>query len=128
MLFFTTLCLKEDSTHPDYVCRFNQSLYGLKQATRAWYSRFASHLLQLGFIEAETDTSLFVYHKGADMAYLLLYMDDIVLTASSLPILQRIISALKQEFPMKDLGRLHHFPACMFNTPPRASIFPSART
>ena len=53
MLFFTTLCLKEDSTHPDYVCRLNRSLYGLKQAPRAWYNRFASHLLQLGFIEVK---------------------------------------------------------------------------
>jgi hypothetical protein len=52
---------------------------------------------------------MFVYHKGAVMAYLLLYVDDIVLTASSLPTLRRIISALQQEFPMKDLGRLHHF-------------------
>jgi hypothetical protein len=109
----TVICTQptgfEDSTHPDYVCRLNRSLYGLKQAPRAWYSRFASHLLQLSFIEAKTDMSLFVYHKGADMAYLLMYVDDIVLTASSLPTLRRIISALQQEFPMKDLGRLHHF-------------------
>jgi hypothetical protein len=108
----TVICAQptgfEDSTHPDYVCRLNRSLYGLKQAPRAWYNRFASHLLQLGFIEAKTDTSLFVYHKGADMAYLL-YVDDIVLIASSLPTLRRIINALQQEFPMKDLGRLHHF-------------------
>jgi hypothetical protein len=56
----------EDSTHPDYVCRLNRSLYGLKQAPRAWYSRFASFLLRLGFVEAKTDTSLFIYHSGAD--------------------------------------------------------------
>jgi hypothetical protein len=119
MPFFTAHCLKLSSVLsplisktpliPDYVCCLNRSLYGLKQAPRAWYNRFASHLLQLSFIEAKTDTSLFVYHKGADMVYLLLYVDDIVLTASSLPTLRRIISALQQEFPMKDLGRLHHF-------------------
>jgi hypothetical protein len=73
----------EDSAHPDYVCRLNRSLYGLKQAPRAWYSRFASYIIQLGFVEAKTDTSLFVYHQGTDTAYLLLYVDDIVLTASS---------------------------------------------
>ena len=43
------------------------------------------------------------------MAYLLLYVDDIVLTASSPGLLRRIISALQQEFAMKDLGELHHF-------------------
>jgi hypothetical protein len=76
----------EDSTHPDYVCRLNRSLYRLKQAPRAWYSRFASHLIQLGFVEAKSDTSLFVYHKGANMIYLL-YVDDIVLTVSSMSLL-----------------------------------------
>jgi hypothetical protein len=99
----------EDSTHPDYVCRLNRSLYGLKQAPRAWYSRFASFLLRLGFVEAKTDTSLFIYHSGADTVYLLLYVDDIILTASSSSLLTRTITTLQQEFSMKDLGQLHHF-------------------
>jgi hypothetical protein len=72
----------EDSAHPDYVCRLNKSLYGLKQAPRAWYSRFATYLLSLGFTEAKSDTSLFIYQDGSDTAYLLLYVDDIILTAS----------------------------------------------
>jgi len=91
------------------VCRLNRSLYGLKQAPRAWYSRFASHLLQLGFVEAKSDTSLFVYRHGMDMAYLLLYVDDIILTTSSHALLRRLIAALQSEFTMKDLGNLHHF-------------------
>jgi hypothetical protein len=99
----------EDSTHLDYVCRLNRSLYGLKHAPFAWYNRFASHLLQLGFDEAKTDTSLFVYHKGADTIYLLLYVDNIVLTASSMPLLRRTITTLQHEFSLKDLGQLHHF-------------------
>jgi hypothetical protein len=66
-------------------------------------------LLSLGFVEAKSDTSLFVYHRGTDLVYLLLYIDDIVLTASSTSLLQRTILALQQEFSMKDLGELHHF-------------------
>jgi len=76
------------------MCRLNRSLYGLKQAPRAWYSRFASFLLQLGFVEAKTDTSLFVYRHVFETAYLLLYVDDIVLTASSPDLRHRIIAAL----------------------------------
>jgi hypothetical protein len=41
------------------------------------------------------------------MIYLLLYVDDIVLTASSAGLLQRTIAALRSEFAMKDLGELH---------------------
>jgi hypothetical protein len=98
-----------DSSHMDYVCRLNKSLYGLKQAPRAWYSRFASHILSLRFVRAKSDTSLFIYRHGSDTTYLLLYVDDIVLTTSSTSLLRRIIPALTAEFAMKDLGSLHHF-------------------
>jgi hypothetical protein len=98
-----------DPAHPDMVCKLNKSLYGLKQAPRAWYSRFATFLCSQGFVEAKSDTSLFLLRRGPDTAYLLLYVDDIVLTASSPGLLRRIISCLQQEFAMKDLGALHHF-------------------
>lgn len=83
----------EDSAHPDFVCCLNKSLYSLKQAPRAWYSRFATHLLSLGFVEAKSDTSLFIYRRGSDIVYLLLYVDNIVLIASSAALLRRIIQA-----------------------------------
>jgi hypothetical protein len=98
-----------DLAHPDLVCHLRKSLYGLKQAPRAWYSRFASYLTTLGFFEAKSDTSLFIFHRGSDTVYLLLYVDDIILNASSTELLRRTISALQREFAMKDLGPLHHF-------------------
>ncbi|GJZ25858.1 ribonuclease H-like domain-containing protein [Tanacetum coccineum] len=73
-----------DPAHPDYVCLLQRSLYGLKQAPRAWFQRM-------------------------DTAYLLLYVDDIVLTASSQDLLQRIIRSLHTEFAMTDLGSLNYF-------------------
>jgi hypothetical protein len=98
-----------DSSRSDFVCRLNKSLYGLKQAPRAWHHRFASHLVSLGFVETKSDTSLFICRRGSDTAYLLLYVDDIVLTASSAGFLKHIIEALQREFAMTDMGQLHHF-------------------
>jgi hypothetical protein len=67
-------------------------------------------LASLGFVKAKSDTSLlFVYRRGDDTVYLLLYIDDIVLTASSADLLQRTIVALQRELMMKDLGPLHQF-------------------
>jgi hypothetical protein len=66
-------------------------------------------LLSLGFVEAKSDTSLFIFRQGFETIYLLLYVDDIVLTASSTKLLQQNISALEREFSMKDLRQLHHF-------------------
>jgi hypothetical protein len=97
-----------DLAHPNLVYRLYKSLYELKQAHRAWYSRFVTYLLSLGFVEAKADTSLFIFHQGASTVYLLLYVDDIILTASSMTLLCRTISALQWEFA-KDLGLLHHF-------------------
>jgi hypothetical protein len=98
-----------DPAHPDLVCRLHKSLYGLKQAPWAWYNRFATYLTTPGFIEAKSNTSLFIFHHGSDTVYLLLYIDDIILTASSTKLVHRTISALQREFTMKDLGLLHHF-------------------
>jgi hypothetical protein len=52
---------------------------------------------------------MFLLRRGPDTVYLLLYVNDIVLTASSPGLLCCIISCLQQEFAMKDLGALHHF-------------------
>jgi hypothetical protein len=97
-----------DPAHPDLVCRMHKSLYRLKQAPRAWYRRFATYMTILGFIEAKSDTSLFIFRHGSDTIYLLLYVDDIILTASSTELLRCTISALQRKFAMKDLGPLHH--------------------
>jgi hypothetical protein len=98
-----------DLSQSDRVCRLNKSLYGLKQVPQACYNQFVMYLLTLGFVEAKSDTSLFIFRRDVDMVYLLLYADDIVLTASSTTLLQHTISALKRGFPMKDLSPLHCF-------------------
>nr|GEW11786.1 ribonuclease H-like domain-containing protein [Tanacetum cinerariifolium] len=98
-----------DSQHPDYVCLLQRSLYGLKQAPRAWFQRFAAYAARVGFHHSRCDTSLFIYRQGADIAYLLFYVDVIVLTASSTAFLQRIITSLHAEFFMTDLGSLNYF-------------------
>jgi hypothetical protein len=67
------------------------------------------YLLTLEFVKVKFDTSLFVFRRGADTVYLLLYVDDIVLTTSRTTLLQHTISTLKREFVMKDLAPLHHF-------------------
>jgi hypothetical protein len=91
------------------VCMLNRSLYGLKQVPCAWYNRFATCLLSLGFVEAKSNTSMFIYRRGSDTVYLHLHVNDIMLTASSAALLHRIITALQHEFTMKDLGPFHYF-------------------
>jgi hypothetical protein len=94
---------------PDHVCLLYKSLYGLKQAPMVWFQHFGGHLHQIGFQATRSDTLLFVYKHGDDMAYLLVYVDGIVLTASSMTLLHHVIGKLKSTFAMKDLSPLHFF-------------------
>ncbi|GJX61574.1 ribonuclease H-like domain-containing protein [Tanacetum coccineum] len=46
---------------------------------------------------------------GSQVAYLLIYVDDIILTASYPVLLQQIVDSLHKEFDMTDLGALNYF-------------------
>ncbi|GJS54483.1 ribonuclease H-like domain-containing protein [Tanacetum coccineum] len=78
-------------------------------APRAWFQRFAGYALRVRFSSSRSDSSLFIYPHDFEVAYLLIYVDDVVLTASSTDLLQRFISSLHKEFDMTDLGALNYF-------------------
>ena len=62
---------------------------------------------------------MFILHSNNATAYLLLYVDDIILTASTAELLQRVITSLHSEFAMSDLGALHHFLGVNVHRTPR---------
>ncbi|GJY54443.1 ribonuclease H-like domain-containing protein [Tanacetum coccineum] len=98
-----------DSRYPNHVCLLQRSLYGLKQAPRAWFQRFAGYATRAGFSPSRCDSSLFIYTQGSQVAYLLIYVDDIILTASYPVLLQQIVDSLHKEFDMTDLEALNYF-------------------
>ena len=98
-----------DSQHPEHVCLLKKSLYGLIQAPRAWYQRFTDYVATLGFFHNISGHSLFIYHHGNDTTYILLYVDDIILTASFDALRNSIMFKLSVQFAMKDLGPLSYF-------------------
>ncbi|GKE23986.1 ribonuclease H-like domain-containing protein, partial [Tanacetum coccineum] len=88
----------------------NAFLHGhLSDTARARFQRFASFATRIGFQHSKTNTSLFIFHYGSDIAYLLLYVDGIILTASFVVLLHHIIDTLHSEFAMIDLGSLNYF-------------------
>ena len=63
----------------------------------------------MGFTCSHANSSLFVFSRGADLIYLLLYVDDIVVTSNNSSLLASFIGKLTREFATKDLGSLNYF-------------------
>ena len=66
-------------------------------------------MLHLGFVASLVDSSLFVYHSGSTILYLLLYVDDIIITGNTSNQITYLISTLGATFDLKDLGPLNYF-------------------
>ncbi|KAI0518628.1 hypothetical protein KFK09_006064 [Dendrobium nobile] len=99
----------EDRSRPHYVCKLDKAIYGLKQAPRQWYNTFTSFLLTLGFLHSQADPSLLIFNKDGAQIFLLIYVDDILITGSDLAQIQHTISQLSKAFTMKHLGEVHEF-------------------
>jgi len=91
------------------VCQLQRSLYGLKQASRQWFTKLSGLLTSHGFKQSHSDHSLFLRFTVSITTILLVYVDDIILTGNSNSEIQDVIMLLDQAFKIKDLGNLKYF-------------------
>jgi hypothetical protein len=97
------------SLYPNHVCKLQRAIYGLKQAPRAWFSRLSNKLLDLGFHGSCSDSSLFIYKTTSLTMFILIYVDDIIITASKPESIDDLLLSLTHDFAVKDLGNLNFF-------------------
>ena len=90
-------------------CRLRKSLYGLKQSPRAWFGKFSNVVQQFGMTRSEANHSVIYRHSSAGYIYLVVYVDDIVLTGSDHHDISQVKQHLCQHFQTKDLGKLRYF-------------------
>ena len=86
------------------VYKLHRSLYGLKQAGRAWYKKIDTALNDLGLTPTMADNCIYVLREASAILYVLLYVDDLLLISNDLNRLQSIKAELSRRFEMKDLG------------------------
>lgn len=91
------------------VCRLIKSLYGLKQAPRQWFIALSIALLSFGFKQTNGDPNLFVFNKDKSLVYLLVYVDDMLLTGNDATVISQITEFLSTQFKVKTLGDLSYF-------------------
>lgn len=91
------------------VCRLNKAIYSLKQVPRAWFERLATVLQQFGLVASKVDPSLFIRHTNQTITHVLVYVDDILITGSSVEYIAYLKQQLNMKFALKDLGNLKYF-------------------
>ncbi|KAL5731693.1 hypothetical protein ACHQM5_004397 [Ranunculus cassubicifolius] len=108
------------------VCHLHKSLYGLKQASRQWFSKFSEAIISAGYVQSRADYSLFTRKQGTSFTVLLIYVDDILITGNDLESIAATKSFLHSQFHIKDLGGLKYFLGIEVSTS-RKGIFISQR-
>ena len=92
--------------------RLKKALYGLKQAPRAWNRDINLKLHGMGFHQLQSEPCLYLHYKDADICIISLYVDDLVIAASSLAVINHVKSKLQQFYLMKDLGVVDEILGC----------------
>ena len=86
------------------VCKLQRSIYGLVQASRSWNIRFDSVINAYGSIQTFGEACICKKVSGSPVAFLILYVDEILLIGNNTEFLDSIKGYLNNNFSMKDLG------------------------
>ena len=87
-----------DLGSPQKVLRLRKSIYGLKQASRMWYQKLQSVLVEMGFQCVKVDSSIYVFKKDKVHIILPVFVDDITLASNSLEAIHSVIKQLSSHF------------------------------
>ena len=82
----------------EVACHLHKALYGLRQAPRAWHLRLKEELELIGFKASEADPGFYTSAHNGDIVYILIYVDDILIAARTLEIVQSVKGALMSTF------------------------------
>ncbi|PKI73953.1 hypothetical protein CRG98_005646 [Punica granatum] len=97
-----------ESKDKSKVCKLKRSIYGLKQVSRSWNRRFDEAVKSFGFIKNEDEPCVYKKASGSMIAFLVLYVDDILLIGNDIGMLTSVKVWLSNTFSMKDLGEANY--------------------
>lgn len=105
-----TIYMKEppgfNSGEPNRVCLLKKSIYGLKQAAKAWNDAIHEVLINAGFTQSKNDQCLYSKFINGGWCYVLIYVDDITVACKTMEQISVIESILSSKFEMQNLGKI----------------------
>ena len=93
-----------DPKGADKVCKLQRSIYGLAQASWSWNICFDEVIKAYGFIQTYGEACIYKKVSGSSVAFLILYVDDILLIGNDIEFLDSKKGYLNKNFSIKDLG------------------------
>ncbi len=96
---------KEDNQK---VCLLKKSLYGLKQASRAWNLKFNDFLVEYGFTRSDADSCVYFQKDENHTTIIAIWVDDGLLCSSHQTKLDEIVKYLSDQFEIAS-GLVDHF-------------------
>ena len=97
------------------ICKLKKSLYGLKQSGRNWNNMLHKHLCDEGFSQSLADPCVYIRKtKSEECVIIIVWVDDIIISATVMESLERVKDALSRKFTMKDLGQISWFLGTQF--------------
>lgn len=88
---------------------YTKSLYGLKQALRAWTEKIYRHFLLHGLKKYKSDPNHYVKKVKEETLVVAVYVDDLLITGPNFGLINDLKYDLKKTFHMSDLGELNYF-------------------
>lgn len=98
-----------DPRCPQHICKLYISIYGLKQATRTWFSKLFTFLISTNFSSSKTYTSLFYFSKTIKISFILVYVDDLLLIGPNQHFIDSIIWLLHINFSIRNFDQATFF-------------------
>lgn len=93
----------------EMVCKLIKSIYGLKQAAKAWNDHLDDVLKSDGFQQSEADPCLYVKYEIEEIIYVVVYVDDFLIACKKRKPIEKTANNLKEHFTLSNLGEIRHY-------------------
>ena len=83
----------------------NKSIYGLKQAPKAWYDVLNKSLISMGFKPLQNEPCIFIFtRQNGDKYFLFLYVDDTLIAGKDKSFIDSLVRMIQAKHSIKILG------------------------